>query len=255
MDAVVSNLPRSVEVYELALEGLTRVDEWICRHSQLPSIYAGGVEYRREVGEVWRHIADVLREGWGDCEDLACALAGELRAKGDARARVVVKRTGPRMTHALVRHGNGKLEDPSRKLGMGRERLVSEGEVMGYSDDDDMDDDDGGAGDYEEIGADLSQSREVTWTIDRTPSGWKGVVRVPLDAGRALIVARTSTTPGPAGKKEAGQSALSAASKVLDSPIAQALLPPQARLALNLVRNPAVMKGVNATIGKLRHFF
>jgi hypothetical protein len=277
MDAVVANLPRSIEVYELALEGLTRVNEWIYRKSKvkLPSIYAGGVRYQREVGEVWRHVADVLHEGWGDCEDLACALAGWLRANGDRRARVVVKRTGPKMTHALVRHGNGKIEDPSRKLGMGRETEVTEAEVMGngnwggagdevggeeYDDADyeqaegsgDDDDDDG----WEHIGADVSpRNREVTWTVDRTPTGWRGTVRVPLDMGRAMLVSRTSETKGPSGKKEAASSALSAASKVLDSPFAQALIPPQAKLALSLVKNPAVMKGVNKTIGALRHLF
>lgn len=259
MDAVIANLPRSEAVYERCLEGLTGVNEWIYRNTQLASIYNGRVKYRRETGEVWRHAGDVVGDGWGDCEDLACARAGELRAKGERRARVVVVRTGPTMTHAVVKRGNGKLEDPSRKLGMGRETVVSEGEVMGYSsrssgtgeDDDEI----GGDGSYEAIGADVSRSTEVTWTIDRTPTGWKGTVRVPLDAGRALVVARTSTKPGSAGKKEAGQSALAAASKVLDSPLAKALIPPQAALALNLVRNPASMKALNATIGKLKSLF
>jgi len=272
MQANLANLPRSIEVYELALEGLARVDEWVYRQNRnLPSVLdpRAKVRYERETGEIWRHVADVLRDGWGDCEDLAAARVGELRSKGERRARVIVVRTGPKMTHAIVKRANGKTEDPSRALGMGRERVVTMrqmeaeaiagdagwGEDDGYGGEYEGEEDEVIEGDYDEIGADPSQSAEVTWTLDRTPNGWKGTVRVPLDAGRCLLVTRNSPVKGPAGKKDAATRALGAAANVLDSPVAKALIPPQAQMALNLVRNPALRNAVNGTISKLRGLF
>lgn len=258
MDASLANLPRSIEVYELALEGLTRVNEWIYRHRKdLPSVIdpAAKCRYQRETGEVWRHVADVLRDGWGDCEDLSAAMAGYYRSRGERRCRAAIIRTGPKMTHAVVRRANGKLEDPSKTLGMGRERTVSMRQfqseaIAGYDGEDGLGDDD-----LDMIGADVSTSPEVTWTVDRTPTGWKGTVRVPLDAGRALLVQRSVPTKSSAGKKTAAASALSAAAGVLDSPYAKALIPPQAQMALNLVRNPALRNAVNGTMKKLRGLF
>lgn len=239
MDAQLIRLPRSTEVYEAALEGLTRVNEWVYRsRPNLPGIHEGNVKYRRETGEVWRHAGDVIRDGWGDCEDLAGARAGWLRAKGvDRGARVRVMRTGPKMTHAIVERSDGTTEDPSADLGMrppgaavvrdplGRKRHMDENNEQAETD---------YGEDWEAIGADPSPSVEISFLVEKSDNGWRGVVRVPLDAGRMLLVSRTAKT-----KPAAAQKATSAASKILSNPAVAALIPPQAKFALNLVQSKA----------------
>jgi hypothetical protein len=84
----------------------------------LPPIYASGVRYMRaDPHERWQTPMETLRRGGGDCEDLAMWRAAELRVNGE-RARVVWRRTGPRVLHAVVQRGHGRIEDPSRRLGM-----------------------------------------------------------------------------------------------------------------------------------------
>lgn len=93
-----------------------------------PSILdpVSAVRYQRERGtEVWRDIPCILRHRCGDCEDLACALAAELRCKG-LPARIVLtaieKSTGGRLFHVKVAVGSKRL-DPSKMLGMKGEAL------------------------------------------------------------------------------------------------------------------------------------
>jgi hypothetical protein len=218
MDASLANLPPSSAIYEAALEGLARVNtELYLRDSEMPAIENAGVRYERESGETWRHVAEVLADGWGDCEDLAAARVGYLRARGiDPAARVIVRRTGPRMSHALVRRGDGTVSDPSRELGMGRAKSMKNEDA-----------------DWEGIGADPSASLDISWTLERHGTGWRGTIRVPLDAGRMLLVSRTA-----AGASGAKKKAVTAAARVLDNPAVAALIPPQARFALNLARSP-----------------
>jgi transglutaminase-like putative cysteine protease len=98
---------------------LTSLDTQILRVSNLPSIYSSGVRYRGEPSDVWRHVADVMKTGHGDCEDLAAARAAELRVSGvDPGAFVHVYRSGARRYHAVVGRSDGTIEDPSWILGM-----------------------------------------------------------------------------------------------------------------------------------------
>jgi len=61
----------------------------------------------------------IIGRGHGDCDDLAPWHAGSLRASGiDPKARAFVKKSGPRRWHALVRRGDGTIEDPSLAAGM-----------------------------------------------------------------------------------------------------------------------------------------
>lgn len=86
--------------------------------SRLPPIYASGVRYSsRDQNERWQLPSETMARGRGDCEDLATWRAAELRRVGEP-ARVVVRRTGPRVLHAVVQRGDGRIEDPSRRLGM-----------------------------------------------------------------------------------------------------------------------------------------
>jgi transglutaminase-like putative cysteine protease len=85
---------------------------------RIPPIYTAGVRYiRRDPGERWQTPTETMRRGGGDCEDLATWRAAELRARGEP-ARVIVYRSAPGVLHAVVRRGDGSIEDPSRRLGM-----------------------------------------------------------------------------------------------------------------------------------------
>lgn len=109
----------------LALASCVRATQAEAERGTLPSLYANArrIEWRDEptAGSGVEFIDDpfvVLARGYGDCDDLACWRVAELRARGE-RANVAIKWNGKRY-HALVRRENGKLEDPSRVLGMGR---------------------------------------------------------------------------------------------------------------------------------------
>ena len=119
-DAVAAiHVPISASFYEAAIEGVTRVDEEMLRSAHFPRLYESGVQYRKEDKDTWRHADDVLCSGWGDCDDLSPWRAAELRVSGeDPKAYVYVYRSGPRRFHAVVARGDGRIEDPSYKLGM-----------------------------------------------------------------------------------------------------------------------------------------
>lgn len=84
-----------------------------------PALYDSGVRYAREPAgrERWQLPSETRALGRGDCEDLAVWRVAELRATGE-KAKLLLRRSGNRLWHALVRRGNGSIEDPSKKLGM-----------------------------------------------------------------------------------------------------------------------------------------
>jgi hypothetical protein len=105
-----------------ALAALTGLNLSIMRRSELPQLYASGVVYRRESyvngrpREQWLTAPVVLELGCGDCEDLSCWRAAELRLQGiNARA---IARPSSLGWHIVVQYPDGTIEDPSRKLGM-----------------------------------------------------------------------------------------------------------------------------------------
>jgi hypothetical protein len=107
-----------------ALRSLVMVDEWMCRLGMLPPIYESGVRFRKEPQgkETFRDASVVLNRGHGDCAHLAPWRCAELRAKGED-ARLRVKWSCPawkrkRLFHVQVRRESGRIEDPSRRLGM-----------------------------------------------------------------------------------------------------------------------------------------
>jgi hypothetical protein len=91
------------------------------RAGLLPRLYESKVRYRREKGESFQDALCVLRQGWGDCSNLAAWRAAELMIVGQL-AGIHVRwreyRDGLRGYHVLVRKTDGLIEDPSRLLGM-----------------------------------------------------------------------------------------------------------------------------------------
>lgn len=112
---------RSIRVL---LRALTAIDIlWLLGHPSTPGIYESGVVYCEEPpgAEDWQDIPTCLRMGWGDCEDLACWLAAEYQVHGvDAEPFASAQKLddGTTLYHIQVRLPDGRIEDPSRKLGM-----------------------------------------------------------------------------------------------------------------------------------------
>jgi hypothetical protein len=112
------------------LSGVIEANRLLIRAGLIPSLYTSGVRYRPEPwGKGIEEFADavtVLKRGWGDCDDLAPWRTAELREAGDAAAGLKISwktRIGKdgkpfRGFHVVTRHGDGRVEDPSRYLGM-----------------------------------------------------------------------------------------------------------------------------------------
>lgn len=107
------------------LDALVKLDRLQIRQMDLPPLYEARVRYRREARdprtgkrkEEWRTIVDVLEAGGiGDCEDLAAYRVAELKEQG-INATIWLTKQG-RTWHVRVRHPDGRIEDPSLRLGM-----------------------------------------------------------------------------------------------------------------------------------------
>jgi hypothetical protein len=108
----------------IVLNALVRLNLLEMSQRKYPPLYHLGVRYQREPQipgryEQWRTIREIVTAGHGDCEDLATARVAELRRAG-IRAIPWLLKNGPTW-HVVVRHPDGKIEDPSKILGMGRE--------------------------------------------------------------------------------------------------------------------------------------
>ena len=113
------------EALEAALEATTLANEQAIKHGEVPEIedaIADGVRWRPEPfkdGEHFDLAEQVLGRGWGDCDDLAPWLAGNLRANGEDPGAVPrVYQSGPNRWHVVVQTSDGQILDPSRWAGM-----------------------------------------------------------------------------------------------------------------------------------------
>ena len=103
---------------------------------QIPSLYQSGVRYRKEpegVEDVC-DIEEILRRGWADCAMLVAYRIAELRVREGERATMRFKwmrrpNTKKRFFHVLVRRADGRVEDPSIRLGMHSGHGVTVGEL------------------------------------------------------------------------------------------------------------------------------
>jgi hypothetical protein len=113
------------------LQGLIAYNRILMRLRKVPPLYDSGVRYSAEryagTGvEEARDALACLKAGSGDCEDLCAYRAAELQEQGiDANLKIywrkVLKRgraAGVRIYHVQVRLPDGRIEDPSRLLGM-----------------------------------------------------------------------------------------------------------------------------------------
>lgn len=112
-------------ILNAGLEAVTRLNESLLQNNEVPSFERAlryGVRWRPEpVGDEHFDSADqVIGRKWGDCDDLAPWHAASLRHSGeDPGATAVVRRSGPKRWHAVVRRSDGSIDDPSKRAGMG----------------------------------------------------------------------------------------------------------------------------------------
>lgn len=114
------NVPSSLATLGAAAEGLTNLNYSMMfprlrSGADVPLLYESQTRYQSEpVGsEDWWNVDEVLRQGYGDCEDLAAYRAAELRTLGEP-ATVEIVPTSRGSYHAVVRRADGTIEDPSR---------------------------------------------------------------------------------------------------------------------------------------------
>lgn len=110
-------------VLELLLGALVRLDMWCRRHWQFPSCTRSGLVGFEldELGEQrFRTTAAIFLGGVGQCADLACDRAAELRLAGQlAWPHLVLEHDSAHMRQwhvNVVDHMGYVLEDPAREL-------------------------------------------------------------------------------------------------------------------------------------------
>jgi hypothetical protein len=117
--------PERKEALDAALEAVTICAADQVRTGKVPTAdraIADGIKWKPEPpgDEHFDLPSTVMQRGNGDCDDLAPYWAGTLRATGkDPKARAIVKKSGPTRWHAIVRRGDGSIDDPSKAAGMG----------------------------------------------------------------------------------------------------------------------------------------
>lgn len=90
----------------------------------IPPLFKSGVRYMEEPPgrEDWQDVLTTLALGQGDCEDLACWRAAEYRVRYGVNAEPTftwkLRENGGYLYHIQVLLPDGRIEDPSRTLGM-----------------------------------------------------------------------------------------------------------------------------------------
>ena len=195
-------------------------------HPRLPPIYRSGVRYEieRPGRERWLLPSEVAALGRGDCEDLATWAAAQHRITGsDPAARVVTYQSAPNIRHAVVRRGSGKIEDPSRRLGMGsaRDRATRRRFARGLGD---------------------AMANGLKWKVRKLgPNDWEGEATVTLDP-RLLPGGGPSQVTARARGRSRGSAAsrtIATIDNITKSPLLRAVLPPGAGAAIDAAKKVA----------------
>lgn len=111
-------------VLDGALEAVTRLNEELIRSGESPTsdqLIKAGARWQPEKpgAEHFDHGALIASRGHGDCDDWAPLHAATLRVTGeDPGATAVVRKSGPKRWHAIVRRSDGTIDDPSLEAGM-----------------------------------------------------------------------------------------------------------------------------------------
>lgn len=139
------SVKRRFEPLMFALEALVMInvhhlERAIEEGRPLPRLYDSGIRYKEEPPgqEDWLDFPTLLQERVGDCEDLACALTAERRVydgipsapairwkfltadylRRAGYPRKSIPKDGIFLVHVLSQLPDGRIEDPSKVLGM-----------------------------------------------------------------------------------------------------------------------------------------
>lgn len=126
MPYVIVGAATSLEELQSAMDATMLMDVVQLRGGGIPPLYESGVVYERErrEGEALQGVErfqtsrDAYMLGHADCDGLAPWLAAERRLRGDRGARAVVIPSQGVGYHVVVRTGDGRVLDPSARLGM-----------------------------------------------------------------------------------------------------------------------------------------
>lgn len=132
--SIVLDVPWTLRGVRIALAAATTANvelmrEWRRIGRRIPHPYHAGIRYIRQPGNIgrgdkqerFRLFDAVLKRGGGDCDQLCCYLAAYLQVLGEHATAIPKWSPGVGM-HVRVRRAGGRMEDPSRKLGMGKGR-------------------------------------------------------------------------------------------------------------------------------------
>lgn len=115
------------EALEAALEATSLANEQAIIRGEVPPLTEAirkGVRWKPEPfldGEHFDLAHQVTARKWGDCDDLAPWLTGELRASGDDPGAVSrVYKSGKDRWHVVTQLSDGTILDPSKWAGMGK---------------------------------------------------------------------------------------------------------------------------------------
>src|SRR5436189_1658562 len=117
------------EALEAALEATSLANEQAIIRGEVPPLTEAirkGVRWKPEPfldGEHFDLAHQVTARKWGDCDDLAPWLTGELRATGEDPGAVSrVYKSGPDRWHVVTQTSDGRILDPSKWAGMGEKK-------------------------------------------------------------------------------------------------------------------------------------
>lgn len=130
------------------LEALTLCNQfYLAEHPDAPLMYQAGIKYKIPAqfgtssgeggvpgyrGEVFRDIPRIIENGGGDCDNVACWRAAEIRHRLGIGAKPYItwrkRADGGTTYHVIVLWPDGSSEDPSLLLGMGGESKAAERE-------------------------------------------------------------------------------------------------------------------------------
>lgn len=114
----------SHEVMLAAVEFLIRVDQAEIAKYRLPSIYKAGALYEHVEGRLdtaWKDALSLVDTGLGNCKVLAAYLIAWNRNRGIRcwpKLYQVINDDGTQDWHVAVEYPGGRIEDPSKRLGM-----------------------------------------------------------------------------------------------------------------------------------------
>lgn len=126
------------QALEAALEATALANEQAIAAGEAPLVTDAirrGLKWKPEPftdGEHFDLAETAAKRGWGDCDDLAPWLAGQLRATGEDPGAVPrVYQSGENRWHVVVQTSDGRILDPSKWAGMGKKK--SSPTVVGVS--------------------------------------------------------------------------------------------------------------------------